>query len=201
MRTVAMFTDYACPWCYLGRARLKAAIRGTDATIRVLHFPLAADTPPEGRDLRAYLEGRGYDVDAAVARLRDLLAAEGMPYRTRTDSMRGWNTRKAQELAVWAEAQPGGAAIHDALFHAYQVEGANVSDVDVLAGIAEAVGLDATEARRVIEAGEAGLEVDRHWALGGKLGVTSVPTFVMGGRGLVGAQDVVTLRRFVTAPA
>ncbi len=62
-------------------------------------------------------------------------------------------------------------------------------------GIARAVGLDAHPARDGITSGRHGLEVDRRRALGAKLGVRSVPTFVVGGQGLVGTQDVLTLRR------
>ncbi len=201
MPQVATFQDYACPWCYLGRARLKRALEGTDAVVKVLHFPLAADTPPEGRDMRAYLHARGYDVDAAVARLRHLLAAEGLPYRDATKEFRGWNTRRAQELAVWAVAQPGGEAIHDALFHAYHVEGLNLSDDDVLAQIAASIGLDPEAAESALLSGAFTSEVDRHWALGAKLGVQSVPTFVVGGRGLVGAQPAESLRELVLGAA
>lgn len=201
MTTVAMFTDYACPWCYLGRARLKAAIAGTDAVIKVLHFPLASDTPAEGRAMRPYLKSRGYDVDAAVAKLRDLLAVEGLPYLADASRMWGWNTRKAQELAAWAESKPGGSGVHDRLFHAYQVENVNVSDPEVLVGLAVELGLDGDEAREVLTTGAWGVEVDRHWALGAKIGVRSVPTFVVGGQGLVGAQPVEALQRLLAPDA
>lgn len=197
MATVAMFSDYACPWCYLGRARLKAAIAGTDTVIKVLHFPLASDTPHEGRDLRAHFEARGYDIDAATERLRALLAAEGMPFRPPEARLWGWNTRRAQELAVWAEPQRGGAAIHDALFRAYQVDGLNLHDDEVLVGVAASIGLDADAAEAALLSGAYVSEVDRHWALGERLGVKSVPTFVVGSRGLVGAQDTAALYRFV----
>lgn len=200
MTTVALFADFACPWCYLGRARLKRAIEGLDATVKVVHFPLSADTPPEGRDLRAILAARGIDVDAATDGLRKLLAAEGLAFRPATHDLRGYDTRKAQELALWAETQPGGATVlHDALFHAVHVDGRNVSDDAVLVDIARSVGLDGEQAEAAILSGAFALELDRHWTLGARLGVRSVPTFVIGSRGLVGAQEVDTLRTFVAS--
>ncbi len=62
-------------------------------------------------------------------------------------------------------------------------------------GTARSGDLDAHPALDGITSGRHGLEVDRHWALGAKLGVWSVPTFLVDGQGVVGTQDVLTLRR------
>lgn len=191
--TIAMFTDYACPWCYLGRARLVRAAEQVPLRIAPVHFPLAADTPPEGRPIRPYLAAKGIDVDQAVETLRTLLEDEGLPYLTDVDTARSWPTRRAQILAVWAQTQPQGDAIHDVLFHAYHVDQRNVGDTEVLVELAGRAGLDTAEARIALEDPRWADEVDRHWALAARIGVSSVPTFVAGGQGVVGAQEVATL--------
>ena len=63
------------------------------------------------------------------ARMQGLMAAEGLPYGRRTHT---YNSRLAQELAKWADSQPGFEAIHDLLYKAYFVDGRNVGDPEVL---------------------------------------------------------------------
>jgi predicted DsbA family dithiol-disulfide isomerase len=70
--------------------------------------------------LEQLFRGRSFDLEAAQARLTVLMAEQGLPYGERTHT---YNSRLAQELAKWAELQPGGGAIHDALFRAYFVDG------------------------------------------------------------------------------
>jgi predicted DsbA family dithiol-disulfide isomerase len=193
---VDVFSDYACPWCYLGLARLKQALGDRPFELRILHFPLSPDTPQEGRDLRAHLEAKGYDVDAAWHRLKTLLDAEDLPWHSLEGSL-SYNTRLAQELASWAVTQPGGEGIHDALFQAYQVEQRNIGEVDVLVAIAGTLGLDESHAREVLTARTHREDVDQHWRAARESGVSGVPTYVVGGRGVVGAQSVEVLTRLL----
>jgi predicted DsbA family dithiol-disulfide isomerase len=116
--------------------------------VKWIHFPLHPDTPQEGRSLADLFAGRGYDVPKMQAQMRARMEAEGLPYGTRTMT---YNSRLAQELGAWADTQPGGEAIHDALFRAYFVDGVNIGRADVLLEIAGDVRLDVAEARRVLE--------------------------------------------------
>jgi predicted DsbA family dithiol-disulfide isomerase len=104
----------------------------------------------------------------------------------------------AQELGTWADTQPGGGAIHDALNKAFFVEGLNIGDADVLVKIAESVGLPGNAARAVIEERSFQAAVDADWARSREYGVTGVPTFVAAGAGVVGAQPYETLERLVS---
>ena len=192
--TVSLFTDYACPWCYLGRARLRR-VTYRPVAVRTVHFPLSPDTPPEGRALKPYLKARGVDVESVTARLKALMDLEGLAWNVDPDRMT-WNTRLAQELAVWAEPKVG-EAVHDALFHAYQVEGRQLSDVDVLVDIAKGLGLDEGEARAVLTDRRFQAKVDEDGAIAKAMGVTSVPTYVVGQRGVVGAQPVEALEKLI----
>ncbi len=142
------------------------------------------------------LFGGRFDVAAANRRMAELMATEGLPYRDRTHT---YNSRKAQELAKWAEAWPGGARIHDVLYRAYFVDGSNLADVDRLVEIAERIGLPGAAARAAVESGDYAGAVDRDWARSRELGITGVPTFVVGRRGVVGAQPYAVLEQLVTA--
>jgi predicted DsbA family dithiol-disulfide isomerase len=162
--------------------------------IEWVHFPLHPDTPPEGRSLEDLFRGRGVDRKAMHAQMKARMDAEGLPYGERTHT---YNSRLAQELGKWADSQPGGEAFHDAMFRAYFVEARDISKPAVLLEIAERVGLPVAEARRVIETRAFKEAVDRDWELSRRYGITGVPTFVIGDRGVVGAQPYEVLERLV----
>jgi predicted DsbA family dithiol-disulfide isomerase len=162
--------------------------------VKWVHFPLHPDTPQAGRTLEDLFAGRGYDIPKMQAQMRARMQAEGLPYGTRTMT---YNSRLAQELAAWADTQPGGGAIHDAMFRAYFVEARNIGDPEVLVDIASSIGLPADQAREVIEQRTHKAAVDADWEKSRRYGITGVPTFVMGGQGVVGAQPYEVLEELV----
>jgi predicted DsbA family dithiol-disulfide isomerase len=166
--------------------------------IEWVHFPLHPETPGEGRSLAELFAGRGVDRTAMHAQMKARMDAEGLPYGERTMT---YNSRLAQELGKWADTQPGGEAIHDAMFRAYFVEARNIGDPAVLLEIVDKLGLSSEDAREVIEKRTFKDAVDQDWALSRQLGVTGVPTFVAGGYGVVGAQPYETLERLVEKAA
>ena len=163
-------------------------------TIEWVHFPLHPETPPQGQSLEELFKGRNVNRAEMHAQMKARMTAEGLPYGDRTMT---YNSRLAQELGKWADTQPGGEAIHDALFRAYFVEARDISNTDVLLEIAGAVGLDVAAAREVIEKRTFKAAVDEDWALSRKYRITGVPTFVAGGYGVVGAQPYEALEELV----
>ena len=155
-----------------------------------MHFPLHPETPTEGISLEDLFAGRDVDMDAMRARMKGLMADEGLPYGERSHT---YNSRLAQELGKWADTEPGGGAIHDALFKAYFVDALNIGDPEVLVSIAESIGLSADKARDVLQNRSLGAAIDADWTKSRQIGVTGVPTFVAGGYGVVGAQSYETL--------
>ena len=165
-----------------------------DLSVAWTQFPLHPETPQQGRSLEDLFAGRNFDLEAMKARLKQLMAQEGLPYGDRSMT---YNSRMAQELAKWAETQPGGEAIHDALFDAYFVAGRNIALSEVLLDVAEVAGLDVAAAREALEARSFRDAVDRDWRRSRELGVTGVPTFVVGSAGVVGAQPYEVLEELV----
>jgi predicted DsbA family dithiol-disulfide isomerase len=163
-------------------------------TIEWVHFPLHPETPPEGRSLADLFAGRNVDPKTLHAQMKARMDAEGLPYGERTMT---YNSRLAQELGKWADTQPGGAALHDALFRAYFVEGRDISQPAALLDIAERAGLPAAGAREVLDRRSFKAAVDADWELSRRLGVTGVPTFVAGRYGVVGAQPYEVLAELV----
>ena len=170
-------------------------LRQTFAIDTVLvHFPLHPETPAEGSSLAEMYAARGADPEAMYARMKGLMDAEGLPYGRRTHT---YNSRLAQELGKWADTQPGGAALHEALYRAYFVEARNIGDPEVLVEIASSVGLPDAEARAVLAERRFKDAVDADWAKSHRYGVTGVPTFVAGRNGVVGAQPYEVLEQLL----
>jgi predicted DsbA family dithiol-disulfide isomerase len=160
----------------------------------LVHFPLHPETPIEGRSMAEMYAGRGVDPEAMYQRMKRLMDAEGLPYGRRTHT---YNSRLAQELGKWADTQPGGEAIHGALYRAYFVDSRNIGDPEVLVDIAASVGFSAELAREVLAERRFKDAVDADWAKSQQYGITGVPTFVAGGHGVVGAQPLQVLEEFL----
>jgi len=171
--------------------RLKAE---HNVKVEWVHFPLHPDTPAEGRALADLFAGRNVDRNAMHAQMKARMDAEGLPYGERTMT---YNSRLAQELGKWADTQPGGEAIHDALFRAYFVEARDISRPAVLLDVVARVGLPVDGARAVLERRTFRDAVDADWELSRRYGVTGVPTFVVGRQGVVGAQPYEVLEQLV----
>jgi predicted DsbA family dithiol-disulfide isomerase len=174
--------------------RIEKLQKEHNVKVEWVHFPLHPETPAEGRSLADLFAGRNVDRKAMHEAMKARMDAEGLPYGERTMT---YNSRLAQELGKWADTQPGGEALHDALFRAYFVEARDISQPAVLLEIAERVGLPVDAAREVLEKRTFKAAVDADWALSRQYGVTGVPTFVAGRHGVVGAQPYEALEELV----
>ena len=163
--------------------------------LRWVHFPLHPETPREGQTLEQLFAGRDIDIAGTQVRMKELMAAEGLPYGERTMT---YNSRMAQELAAWAAKKASGEAIHDALFRAYFVDNINLAGVDNLLEIAAAIGLDEVACREALTTRRFRSAVSADWERSRQAGVTGVPTFIAGAREVVGAQPYEMLERLVS---
>ncbi len=174
--------------------RIEKLRQSYDIQVKLVFFPLHPDTPAEGLAMSARWDEA--TLQARQARMKGLMDIEGLPYGQRTHT---YNSRLAQELGKWADTQPGGYAIHDAIYKAYFVEGRNIGDPQVLVGLAQSVSLPAEAARQVLETRSFSAAVDEDWARSTRIGVTGVPTFAAAGQGVVGAQPYEVLEQLVAA--
>ena len=163
-------------------------------TLHWTHFPLHPDTPDSGLSLEDLFQGRGYDIKAMKQRMSALMTEENLAYGNRSHT---YNSRLAQELAKWGESFPEGEALNLKLFEAYFAEGRNLAEPEVLLDVAEVAGLPLETAEEVIRQRSFRDAVDTDWKRAHELGVTGVPTFVSGNRGLVGAQPYEALVQLI----
>ena len=160
----------------------------------LVHFPLHPETPAEGSPLATLYAGRNLDPEAMYRRMKGLMDAEGLPYGRRTYT---YNSRLAQEIGKWADTEPGGGALHDALYRAYFVDARNIGEPQTLVEIASSVGLPAATARAVLDERRFKEAIDADWAKSHQYGVTGVPTFVADRYGVVGAQPYEVLEQLL----
>jgi predicted DsbA family dithiol-disulfide isomerase len=195
--TIDVVSDVVCPWCYIGKRHLEAAIAQLPAdqrpVVRWHPFQLNPDLPRAGIGRRSYLEEK-FGGPERAAQIYERVKAAGRVAGLELDFdriERQPNTLDAHRLIAWAQAEGGGDAdaLVEALFRAYFVEGRYVGDREVLAEIAGEAGYDAARARELLgdETGIAEIaEMDQHAR---QMGISGVPFFVFNQRvGVSGAQ-------------
>lgn len=138
--------------------------------------------------------GRGVDINAALARLQRAAKDCGLPFGTRTHT---YNSRRAHEVAKWAETRGRGEEFHLAVFQAHFVHGLNIAKIPVLIEAARSVGLDGSQVERVLARGDFRDAVDRDWEYSRRMEIVVAPTFQCRGKRLGGAQPYRALERLI----
>ena len=163
-------------------------------SIKWVQFPLHPETPKEGISLEELFAGRDLDIPAIQGHLRKLMRLEELPYGNRTHT---YNSRLAQELSKWGERFSVGILLNQKIFEAYFVDGKNLANQNLLVNLAGEAGLSTQEAAEVIENRSYREAVDLDLVRSRQIGISGVPTFVMGQFGISGAQPYEMLERFV----
>jgi predicted DsbA family dithiol-disulfide isomerase len=191
--TIDVISDAVCPWCFIGKRRLEAAQRlaGVPLAIRWHPFQLDPTIPPEGRNRQEYLSrkfGSPERIQQLHANVEAASAAEGIPFAFDRIKVSP-NTLDAHRLIRWSRAAGLQDEIVEALFRAYFIEGRDIGDRAVLAEIAAASGMNRELIAARLASDEDRSLVQAEIEQAQRIGVTGVPTFILGGRhGLVGAQ-------------
>lgn len=196
---IDVWSDIACPWCYIGKRNLEAGLAetaGDDDAPRVevtFHsYELSPDTPVdfEGDELDFLASHKGMDrqqVSQMLDHVRGVAAKAGLEYRF--DLLKHTNTVKAHELLHFAKAQGRQYDMEERLMSAYFIEGRHVGRIDELVALATDVGLDADAVRAALESSQYLDDVRADQAQAATYGINGVPFFVIDGRyGVSGAQ-------------
>lgn len=204
---IEFYSDVVCPWCYVGKARLDAALANLDGAVNVRWraFQLDPDAPRDASPLLRRLSVRfGGEVRArqALAHVTAVAEAEGL--HLDFDRAVTANTFDAHRLLWFAdlpEAVAFGAhadtqpELAEALHRAHFTDGLDVSSHNVLAMLADAIGLDADRVHRLLASTEGTADVRAQMARAHDVGITAVPTFVFAGKyAVTGAQETQILR-------
>ena len=156
-----------------------------DIDIKWTAFPLHPETPEEGLTLEELFAGRPVDIKQVLAHLNRTAKNLGLPFGKRVKT---YNSRLAQELGKLAEKQGFGQQFHMAAFRAYFADGLNIGLQSTLVKLGTSIGLSAKQVLEVVEKRTFEESVDKDWMRSYQLGVKAVPTFIINGMSLVGAQ-------------
>jgi len=211
--TIDVVSDVVCPWCYIGKRKLEAALalpQATDlprAVVRWHPFQLNPDMPALGVSRKQYLEDKfGGPARAAEIYARVRAAGLGAGLDLNIDGITTQpNTLAAHALIAFAQQQGAGNEVKERLLQAYFVENRFIGSVDVLAAIAAEAGLDAKAAREWVSNPDQLQAVASADAQARGMGVSGVPFFIFNQKiALSGAQDPAALlnaMRQAVAPA
>jgi len=185
-------SDVSCPWCAIGLNALEQALGRLDgvvqADIHLQPFELNPQMPAEGEDATEHLMHKyGIDmaqVEANRAVIRERAAALGFAFNVGVGS-RVYNTFDAHRLLHWAELQDRHLLLKKALLRAYFTDGEDVSSHEALVRLATEAGLDADEARRILQSGTHADDVRAQERFFQQRGIRSVPATIVNGTHLI----------------
>jgi len=196
MMKVEVWSDYVCPFCYIGKRELERAIKdsGYEGQIEVeLKSFLLDPTTPANTDKSVYESlSKKFNISEEQAKeMTKNVAARakevGLDYNF--DIMKEANTTAAHRLAKWAETKGKGPSFSERLLQSYFLEGGAIGKQDVLLSLVEEVGLDKTEAQEILNGNQFADEVEQDISEAQNLGVRGVPFFVLDNKyGISGAQ-------------
>jgi len=202
MNTFKVVSDLICPWCYIGKRRLEAALRElppeTNVSVSWLPFQLNPDMPRGGMDRKEYCM-RKFGSWAKCEELYAQISAAGKTvgidfhFEKQPIIPNSFDSHRV----IWLAGQEGRQdAVVEALFRAYFCEGVNLSNSSNLVEVATAAGLDRTQTERLLSSDRAVAEVQAEEQEIKELGVSAVPLFIIQDRvGVSGAQPPETLLR------
>lgn len=198
---IDVWSDIACPWCYIGKRNLENGLAATadddDAPVVEIEyhsFELSPDTPEDfhGGEVDYLSQHKGISPEQAremLDRVTGVAAEAGLAYRF--DILQHTNTVKAHELLHFAKENGKQLELAEVLMSAYFLEGKHVGRDDDLVALATEVGLDEDAAREALASQRyrAAVRADQEQAQ--QFGITGVPFFVIDGKyGVSGAQPV-----------
>ncbi len=188
---IDVWSDIACPWCYVGKRRLEAALAqfphrdAVDVVWRSFELDPSAPRDLGATPSYAARLARKYgcgvaEAELMIRRMTETAAADGLDFHF--ERIRPGNTFDAHRLLHLAHEHGRQGALKERLFRAYLTEGESIGDQATLVRLASEVGLAADEAREVLAGDAFAREVRVDEAEARQLGIRGVPFFLLAGR-------------------
>ena len=200
---IDIWSDIACPWCYIGKRRFEKALaahpRGQEVTVTWHSFQLDPSIPRhyEGTELDYLVRRKGMapeQVKAMLAMVTEQAAGEGLDYDF--DALVVANSLTAHKLIHTAAAHGRAGEVKEALLAAHFVDGRDTGDVEELVAIGVAAGLTEEQVRAGLEDPQVAAGVQQDFDLARAIGINGVPFFVLDDKFAVsGAQQPEVFRQ------
>jgi predicted DsbA family dithiol-disulfide isomerase len=196
---IEIWSDVVCPWCYIGKRNLEAALALFDDRDSVTIAHRAFQLDPHVHETRLSSEslaekyGRT-QIGAMLERVTIAAAVAGLAFRLE-ETMTG-NTLDAHRLLLWAQSRGDAQPLLEVLLHSYFEEAQSVFDHENLIRLAVSAGFSPDEVKTILESDAFRVEVDADQAMASSLGANGVPFFVIDRKfGISGAQPIGTFSR------
>jgi predicted DsbA family dithiol-disulfide isomerase len=183
---IEIWSDYVCPFCYIGKRRLEEALKETgleeNAEVVFKAFELDPNSPATSDKTMQEVLAQKYGTSVAEAKnMTDNVSvqAQSVGLNYNFDKMAPANTFNAHRLAKLAEQQGLGAQASERLLKAYFIDAEKIGTEDVLLRLAEEVGISRERAQKVLDSDEFAEEVKADIAEAKQIGVQGVPFFVI----------------------
>jgi len=195
---IDIWSDIACPWCYIGKRRLEAALAQfphraeVEITWRAFELDPAAPPVRDSRVSQAERLAKKYGMsvlraEAAIENLTRVAAADGLEFHL--EKTRSGNTFDAHRVLHLAHERGVQDAVKERLLRGYMTEGVAIGEHETLVGLGGEAGLDPEDVRAMLATTRYASEVRADEEQAARLGISGVPFFVMGGHYAVsGAQ-------------
>ncbi|MDN3640344.1 DsbA family oxidoreductase [Simiduia curdlanivorans] len=209
---ISVWSDIACPWCFVGKQRLAVAVdqlkaEGIEVDIRWRAFEL--DPRPKEKDGAPYVERLAKKYGRSIAQAQEMLDTMAAAIQTAGgpcdfSRVQIANTFNAHRLIQWAGAtdragETDGAQhrLTDGLMRGYLGEGLDLSSAQAMVDLVDSLGLDAPRAAGVLSSDDFADAVRQDEQLAQQYGISGVPFFVIGRYGVSGAQESSTLMQAI----
>ena len=192
---ISMFSDFICPFCYLGFEVLRKLKPEFDIDLRWRGFQIHPEWPPEGMEPERFYRLMGAERRRTVWNNIHAMAEE-IQLSIKQPALLA-NSRLALEAAEFADEAGSGEVFKERIFRAYFQEGANIGDADVIAALAAEVGLERAATEHALRSGRYRLKLKNTAMAAQSRDVNGVPTFFIGQLPLVGAQSPDVMRKLI----
>lgn len=197
---IEVWSDYVCPFCYIGKRHLEEAIQqaGLTEKVEVIYkaFELDPNAPATSERNMVAVLAEKYNMSLEEAQgMTDNVGkqAQAVNLDYNFEKMRPANTFQAHRLAKFAEAEGLGEEMTERLLHAYFIDGEQIGTFETLLKLAEEVGLSKERTGEMLHAEVYNEDVKEDIQEAGQIGVQGVPFFVIDRKyALSGAQPVAT---------
>ncbi len=182
---VEIWSDVMCPFCYIGKRRFENALDDFEynnqikVTWRSFQLNPDMETEPDANINEYLAKAKGWSVKQAQQmnqRVTDMAAEEGLEYNMNQAVVA--NSYDAHRLVQFSKDRGKANEMEEALFKAYFTDGENIADLQTLIDLAEAVGIDPTEAKSILESDKYANAVNHDIQLAQNINITGVPFFL-----------------------
>ena len=196
MLDIEIWSDYTCPYCYIGKKQLFQVLDEMDISdYKVTHRVYLLDAGKESHPERTFVDGLGIPESERAGVLKKLQSIEDMAVKVDLHydmaHIPDIATEDAHRLTLWAQEQNKHIALNTRIFKAYFEECQDISNFDLLADLAAECGLDRDQALAVLEdesayrdqifidweeADERDIDLVPHYTFNGKIEIMGIMT-------------------------